>query len=100
MNQNREAVDKFTKNLMDAGLIVEAGWVGYKLFVVPKNASEVQINETRRAFFAGAQHLFASIISSLEESDDATDRDLTRMDNINRELNNYVEGLKKEYGFK
>lgn len=33
---------------------IQEGWIGYSKGVIPKDASAVQIEETRRAFYAGA----------------------------------------------
>jgi hypothetical protein len=72
--------------LTDQGKLIEAGWITYLHKVVPASAGAVQIEETRRAFFAGAQHLFASIMTILEPGSEPTENDLKRMDHIHNEL--------------
>ena len=86
-------VTKLTKLLVDQGKLIEAGWVTYLHKVMPKGAGSVQIEETRRAFFAGAQHLFGSIMSMLEPGAEPTENDLKRMDHIDAELKAFVETL-------
>jgi hypothetical protein len=50
-------------------------WEGYREAVIPKNAGEVQIMETRRAFYAGALALSTLIAGfSDKESDAEADR--------------------------
>jgi hypothetical protein len=61
--------------------------------VIPRDAPEVQINEMRLAFMAGAQHLFASITATQDPGDEPTDDDLRRMDLISAELNAFVDEL-------
>lgn len=94
--QIREVVNQASKDLVDKGKIIEAGWVGYLLMVLPENASQVQKDETRKAFFAGAQHLWGSMFSFLEPDAEPTENDMRRMDMINKELNEFVQTLKNE----
>lgn len=83
----QKMVDDFGRKMIEQGLIVEAGWHGYKMiFRVPSFHEETE----RRAFFAGAQHLFSSIMNSgLDEDAEPTDADLRRMDNIANELKKF-----------
>lgn len=67
-----------------------------KLTVLPPNCSEVQITEMRKAFFAGAQHLFASLMGILEPGSEPTEKDLNRMSLIDTELRDFVNELKEE----
>ncbi len=84
---------KLAQLLTDQGKIIEAGWVIYLHKVVPASAGPVQINETRLAFFAGAQHLFASIMTILEPGAEPTEKDMQRMDHINNELRAFGASL-------
>lgn len=74
------------RRFADSGKLIEAGWISLRIAAIPPNAPQVQIDEMRNAFMAGAQHLFASIMQSLDAGDDATDADLRRMDLISAEL--------------
>lgn len=91
----KATVESLTRKLLDDGKIVEAGWVGLKMIALPKDASDVQISEMRMAFFAGAQHLFSSIMAGLEEGKDETPADLRRMDNIHRELKQFADQFRR-----
>ncbi len=44
----------------------------------------------RTAFFAGAQHLFGSIMGMMEADEEPTVTDLARMDNIEKELATFI----------
>lgn len=79
--------------LVDKGLLIEAGFVGYMAAVHPRGVSEMQFSETRLAFFAGAQHLFGSIMQILEPGSEPTEADLRRMDLIHRELEEFAHAL-------
>lgn len=86
-----------TKQLIDDGKIIEAGWVGMKLACVSDNAPQLQIDEMRMAFFAGAHHLFQSIVAALDADEEPTD-DLRRMDQIKAELDGYARGFAEKHG--
>lgn len=91
----KETVDQICRELTDQGKLIEAGWKSYELLVIPVDASTVQRNETRIAFFAGAQHLFGSIVGILEPGDaEPTENDLRRMDAINKELDRFIAEYK------
>jgi len=94
MSERDERIAHATKALVDQGKLIEAGWVGYQLMVLPKGASEIQVNECRLAFFAGAQHLFGSIMTVLDAGDEPTDDDMARMDLIDRELEEFLKQFK------
>jgi len=91
-------VTTLTKLLTDQGKIVEAGWVSYLRLVVPRNASAVQVEETRRSFFAGAQHLFGSIMTMLDVGAEPTEADLGRMDQIHAELQAFAKSFRVGVG--
>lgn len=69
-------------------------WKSYEPLVLSPDAPEVQRSECRIAFFAGAQHLFGSIMGILELEAEPTENDLRRMDAIDRELKAYIEQFK------
>lgn len=83
------AAEKLTRDLIDAGKIIEGGWVGFQLMVFPDGVSQIQQDEMRKAFFAGAAHLMASIMNVLDPEDEPTERDLRRMSLIHKELDDF-----------
>lgn len=92
---DRNYLERLSRELADAGKLVEVGWIGYRLAVMPDNAGAVQLEETKMAFFAGAQHLFASIMTVMDRGDDAepTPSDLHKLDLINNELREFATKL-------
>lgn len=96
----REAVETLTRDLVDRGLLIEAGWVGLKHACDLHDAPQIQIDEMRQAFFAGAQHVFSSLMAMLEPGDDPTAADLSRMDKIDAELRGFIAEFEKKHGFK
>src|SRR5262245_47550517 len=85
-----EITRQVTAKLVDDGKLIEAGWMSFRYFVIPKDASPVQLEEMRNAFFAGAQHLFGSVMSVLDPGEEPTERDLDRMDQVSDELQRFI----------
>lgn len=92
--QIRAMADKLCKQLADEGRIIQGGWLAYVTLSL-QGASHLQLSEMRKAYFFGAQHLFGSIMSILEEGEDATEADLRRMDQIDQELKWFIKEVQK-----
>jgi len=84
------------KKLADDGKLIEAGWVGLRSTIDPA-APQVQVDEMRLAFMAGAQHLFASIMGILDPGEEPTEADLRKMDMIGAELDKVRGELAARY---
>jgi hypothetical protein len=91
-----ELADKLAKDLVKAGKLIEGGWYGYRALCVPHEASDVQVFETRMAFFAGAQHLWGSIMGIMDADREPTQADMDRMDAIDHEIRTFAESVKAE----
>jgi hypothetical protein len=91
---DNEGITQRMRELMEAGKLIEAGWASFELYVLPADASKVQHTEMRKAFFAGAHHLFVSMLMGLDPSSEPTEADLARVGQIHNELEAYVEELK------
>jgi hypothetical protein len=87
---DRAYLERLSRDLADQGKLIEAGWVGLRLAAVPLDAPKIQLEEMRNAFFAGAQHLFSSIMTILEPDAEPTDKDMERMDLIDKELRAFI----------
>ena len=96
----QEFLKAMSVTLADQGKLIEAGWFSLMAIAIPADAPPVQVKEMRKAFMAGAQHLFASILSIMDPEDEPTEADLRRMDLINAELKAYVEELKEDPRFR
>lgn len=88
-------LDKLARELTDRGKLIEAGFVGLRKAAMAKDATDLQVKEMRMAFFAGAQHLFASIMGILDPGAEPTEKDLQRMDLINNELTEFYNDFVK-----
>ena len=75
--------------------IIEKEWNDYLLNVMAKDASGVQVEETQKAFYAGAGCLFYALLGFLDEGTEATDADLAKMDALHREIDEFI-GIEME----
>jgi hypothetical protein len=93
----RAIVDELTRKLTSEGKIIGAGWAGYHLLVIPANAPQVQVDESRNAFYAGAQHLFGSLMSILTDDAEPTEGEILRIARIDEELKLFVAEFKTQH---
>jgi hypothetical protein len=74
--------------------IIADEWNDYRRKVLPATAPAGQVQECKRAFYAGGRALLTAILNILDpSSDDATERDLRVMDSIDRELREFVASV-------
>jgi hypothetical protein len=79
-------LERLTKEATDQGLLIELGWLSLCKMWLPNGGTEAQLELLRNAFFAGAQHLFASILTILDPDEEPTEADMQRMSQISDEL--------------
>lgn len=91
IGDDRAHLERLARDLTDKGKIIEAGWVGLRLAAIPLDAPAVQLKKMRGAFFAGAHHLFSSMMAIMDEDAEPTSADLRRMSLINDELHSFYE---------
>ena len=91
VNLTREALDQLERDLIDKGLLIEAGFASLRAMAMAPDAPPEQVHEMRMAFFAGAQHLFGSIMQTLDPEAEPTDADMRRMDRIDAELRAFID---------
>lgn len=88
-DQIAKVVETITREAAGRGCVIAAGWAAYATQVLPADAGPVQRRETMFAFYAGAQHLWASVMTILEEGSEATDMDMQHMEKISAELERF-----------
>jgi hypothetical protein len=88
-----EQLQYLQRKLADRGKLIEAGWVGLRISTIPLDAPKIQVDEMRKAFMAGAQHLFASLMAVLDPGEEPTPDDMRRMDLIDKELQAFGKEL-------
>lgn len=67
--QIEQSAERLTKDLMDKGKLIEAGFAVFSYFVIPRDAPDIQVEEMQMAYMAGAEHLWSSVMSSLDRSE-------------------------------
>ena len=96
--KRRAIVDELTKRLVDDGKLIEAGWQALRAMAISRDASEAQLSDLRIAFFSGAQHVFGSMMSMLDEDKEPTEADIKRMELIHQELEEFRRQLELRFG--
>lgn len=92
--QKREIVDRITKEFADRGVIMEGGWQALLAVGIPPEVTDLQKSEMRKAYFCGAQHLYASIMSIMDPGTEPTEKDIERMTLIHKELERFTQEMK------
>lgn len=95
----KEQIEKATKEFVDKGLLVEAGWIGFQIATIDPKASEAQLKDQRATFFAGAMHVFSSMMEMMSEDREPTEEDYARMTKLAKELELFGEMFMLEHGF-
>lgn len=73
---------------------IDEQWLSYRREVIPANAPMIQITESRRAFYAGAEALLSVICGFLEPGTEPTIGDLEKMTAIHNELVQFAADVK------
>ncbi len=74
--------------------MIEAAWKDYEAKVVPADAPPIQRQESRRAFYAGAQALMGEILGRFNSiADEVTQADIQFMDALNAELEGFKQAV-------
>lgn len=94
----RKTVNEATKRWSDEGRLIEAGWQAMLILSMPKDAGEVQVREMRKAFFLGAQHLYACLLNIMDADREPTEADMKRMQLVHAELEVFEKRLRESGG--
>ncbi len=73
---------------------IASEWAGYSK-TLPESAGPAQFAETKRAFYAGAVALYGAILVNLSPEPEPTPEDIAYMVSIQRELDDYIERIKR-----
>jgi hypothetical protein len=90
---DRAYLERLTRRLADDGQLIEAGWIGLRLAAIPMDAPAIQLEEMHKAYMAGAQHLWASIMTMLDSGAEATESDMRKLSLVADELDAYAAKL-------
>lgn len=78
------------------GKLIDLGWESFKAIMLQPDTPEAQVREMRKVYFAGAQHLWASWMGTLDEGVEPTEADMRRLDSISRELEAFAAEMNAE----
>jgi hypothetical protein len=81
-----KSCDELAKQLTDEGKLIESGWQIMRVMMLPPELPADQSVQMRKAFFLGAQHLYASMIGIMDADREPTEKDIQRMGLIHTEL--------------
>lgn len=95
---DRAHLERMSRELTDQGKLIEAGWVGLRIAAIAPDAPALQLEEMRNAFFAGAQHLFGSIMNILDSGEEPTEKDMERIGLIDAELRAFIQQFELRHG--
>lgn len=93
----KELFSIMAKELLNQCKIVEGGFSGYKTHIFPSGLPPFQEEELRNAFFAGAQHLYGTMMAVFSEAGDPSDEDMRNMDAIHTELKEFIKSFKVKH---
>lgn len=89
--------DEVSRELANRGKLIEGGWAAMRIRFVPADASGRQIADMRLAYMAGAQHLWSSIMSTLDPGAEETPADMDRMSKIDAELAAWAAEMARDH---
>jgi hypothetical protein len=87
-------LNRITREYAKRGLIIKGGWRLFELAAGAEQMIPSHRHEMRKTFYFGAQHLYASIMNFLDPGQEPTQRDLKRMELIERELALFMRAIK------
>lgn len=89
--------DAMAKELIAKGLLIEAGFFTLRHMAMAPDAPQIQVDEMRMAFFAGAQHLHGTMMRVFDPGDEPTAADLKKMDQIDDELQRFIRDFNARF---
>ena len=75
--------------------LLETEWINYRNGAIHKDASSVQLQESRRAFYAGAWALYCVIMNNLSPGDEAEPTDTRLMEKLDAEMREFRDRVVK-----
>jgi len=91
----RATLEALSVRLADEGKLIESGWVSLRATCMAADAPAVQVREMQMAFMAGAQHLYASMMTVLDPGDEPSLADLKRLALVDAELRAFDAELRR-----
>lgn len=96
---DRAFLVKVSQQLIKDGKLLEAGWTALRVYGNLDHCTPQQLEEFRLVYLAGCQHLWASVISTVDEDSEPTEADMERMNQIGQEIESISPQLQLRFGF-
>lgn len=74
---------------------IQEKWNEFSKLVLPPGCPDVQRTEMRRAFYAGMEGFLQIMLGGMEPGPDPSANDLKMMDELDEELKDFYERMKK-----
>lgn len=88
--------EMMARELLNSGKLVNGGWEVFDRFILAPDAPTIQREEMRKAFFAGAQHVYFCLCAGLDPDEEPTTDDMKRMELLEAELTEFAESFAAE----
>jgi hypothetical protein len=75
--------------------LLETKFINYRNAIIPKDAGSIQLQESRRAFYAGAWALYSLMMNHLESGTEETPNDLALMAKLDAEMREFKDRVVK-----
>jgi hypothetical protein len=91
---NRDDIRRLSEQAAAHNNLVEAGWISYRLHVIPPEIDPGDVELMRMAYFGGAVHLLADLVAQLRQAKYEPVGDfLGHLQRLNRELLDYIDDI-------
>lgn len=98
--EQTKMINDFAQQLVEEaakqGKLILAGWLALKLQAARGGATKQQLENLRMAYYAGAEHLFSSLMNIMDPNEEITNADMEKMGLISNELQAWREEVQKE----
>lgn len=74
---------------------IEQLWLNYRWAVLPKDASDIELTECKRAFFAGGHAFFTAVMGFLTSGSEVQEQDLINLGLMEAELRRFNDKVKR-----
>jgi len=73
--------------------LIEGQWAQFREKVISANASDIQLREMRRAFYAGAWAYYALVMNRLNPTSEPTGDDIQLLAGLDDEMREFGESI-------
>lgn len=94
MDRYEKVAEAIVKAAVDDARLIEAGFDALRAMAIAQDAPQIQVDEMRLAFMAGAQHIWGSMMQFLDPDSEPTMDDMRRMQSIQDELERWEQKLR------